>query len=158
MSSIRENNRNFSRHNETSEKIAIFSFRPTVLKVHCTLKNFATGCSLAFGVGELLRRSSTLQDFVDNFRQQILPERTRLLGLREESVCFVVQGETSLALVELYERYSTGRLQKDLQKFLVTDDIRQLADGEEVVVLVHIDEKEFREACDDLINVGKEGN
>ncbi|XP_067057680.1 uncharacterized protein [Acropora muricata] len=127
-----------------------------VLKVHCTLRNFVTGCSLAFGVGELLRRSSTLQDFVDNFRQQILPEGTRLLGLSEESVCFMVQGETSLALVELYERYSNGRLQEDLQKFLVTDAIRQLADGEEVVVLVHIDEKEFREACDDLINVDKE--
>ena len=99
-----------------------------------------------------------MQDFVDNFRQQILPEGTKLLGLSEESVCFMVQGETSLALVELYERYSNGRLQKDLQKFLVTDDIRQLADGEEVVVLVQIDEKDFREACDDLINVDKEGN
>ena len=73
-------------------------------------------------------------------------------------MCFTVRAETSLALEELYKRYSTGRLQRDLQEFLVTDDIRQLADGEEVVVSVYIDEKEFREALDDLKNVGEEGN
>lgn len=64
----------------------------------------------------------------------------------------MVQGETSLALVELYERYSSGRLQKDLQEFLVTDDVRERADTE-VVVLVHIDEKEFKEA---LVDLGRE--
>ena len=138
----------------SSEKIAILSFWPTVLKVHCTLRNVRTGCSVAFGIVQLLRGSSTWQDFLELLRQAF-PEGTRVLGLSEGSVCFMVQAETSLALEELYERYSTGRLQKDLQKFLVTDDIRQLADGEEVVVLVNIDEKEFREARDDLINVDK---
>ena len=70
-------------------------------------------------------------------------------------MCFMVQAETSLALEELYKRYSTGRLQRDLQEFLVTDDIRKLADGGEVVVHVYVDEKEFRKARDDLINTAK---
>ena len=112
---------------------------------------------LAIGIGPMLWKSSTFTEYVEGFNR-ILPSATKLLGLSEGSVCFMVQAETSLALEELYKRYSTGRLQRDLQEFLVTDDIRQLADGGEVVVHVHIDEKEFRKARDDLINMAKEGN
>ncbi|XP_015778391.1 PREDICTED: uncharacterized protein LOC107356270 [Acropora digitifera] len=126
-----------------------------VLKVHCTLQNLQTGLPLAVGIGYLLRRYSSLEEFLEACKKKALTKALKVLGLSEGSVCFMVQGETSSALVELYERYSTGRLQKDLQEFLVTDDIRQLADTE-VVVLVHIDEKEFREALVDLVNVGKE--
>ena len=87
-----------------------------------------------------------------------MPAANALRAISEGSVCFTVLAETSVALEELYERYSTGRLQRDLQEFLVTDDIRQLTNGEEVVVSVYIDEKEFREALDDLTNVNQEGN
>ena len=130
------------------------SFRSTAIKVHCTTQNLKTGLPLAVRITDLLRKSSTVEEFAEGFQQKILPEGTKLLAISEESVCFMVQGETSLALVELYKRYSSGRLQKDLQEFLVTDDIRELADTE-VVVLVRIDEKEFSEA---LVDLGKEGN
>ena len=106
----------------------------------------------------MLWKWPSTKEFFEHFNHAILPAATKLVALSEGSVCFTVQAETSLALEELYQRYSTGRLQRDLQEFLVTDDIRQLADGEEVVVHVHIDEEEFREACDDLINMDKEGN
>ena len=106
----------------------------------------------------ILRRCSTLEDFVEAFTVAILPAATELRAINEGSVCFTVRAETSVALEELYERYSTRRLQRDLQEFLVTDDIRQLANGEEVVVSVYIDEKEYREALDDLTNVDQEGN
>ncbi|XP_074624091.1 dual specificity mitogen-activated protein kinase kinase 1-like isoform X1 [Acropora palmata] len=96
-------------------------------------------------------------EFFENFNREILPAAARLVALSEGSICFTVKAETSLALEELYERYSTGRLQRDLQEFLVTDDIRQLADGEEVIVSVHVDEKEFKEALNDLEKVDKEG-
>ena len=97
-------------------------------------------------------------EFFENFNREILPAAARLVVLSEGSICFTFKAETSLALEELYERYSTGRLQRDLQEFLVTDDIRQLADGEEVIVSVHVDEKEFKEALNDLEKVDKEGN
>ena len=113
---------------------------------------------LLVGTGLILRRSSTLKDYFQAFTVAALPAANALRAISEGSVCFTVQAETSLALEELYERYSTGKLQKDLQEFLVTDDIKQLADGEEVVVSVYIDEKEFREALDDLANVDQEGN
>ena len=106
----------------------------------------------------ILSRCSTLEDFVEAFTVAILPAAPELRAISEGSMCFTVRAETSVALEELYERYSTGRLQRDLQEFLVTDDIRQLANGEEVVVSVYIDEKEYKEALDDLTNVDQEGN
>ncbi|XP_015752592.1 PREDICTED: uncharacterized protein LOC107332373 isoform X3 [Acropora digitifera] len=126
------------------------------IRVHCTFRTLR-GVLLVVGPGVILRRSSTLMEYIQVFRDVILPAAIELRAISEGSVCFMVQAETSLALEELYERYSTGRLQRDLQEFLVTDDIRQLANGEEVVVSVHIDENEYREALDDLTNVNQEG-
>ena len=105
----------------------------------------------------LLQRPSA-REFFELFNREILPAAATLIALSEGSVCFTVQAETNLALEELCERYSSGRLQRDLQEFLVTDDIRQLANGEELIVCVQIDEKEFREARNDLKNMDKEGN
>ena len=113
---------------------------------------------MVVNAGLILSRSSTLEDYFQAFTVAILPAASALCAISEGSVCFTVQAETSLALEELYERYRTGRLQKDLQEFLVTDDIRQLTDGEEVVVSVDIDDKEFREALDDLTNEHQQGN
>ena len=113
---------------------------------------------LLVGTGLILRRCFTFDDFVQAFTVAILPASNVLRAISEGSVCFMVRAETSLALEELYKRYSTGRLQRDLQEFLVTYDIRQLANGEEVIVSVYIDEKEYWEALDDLTNVDQEGN
>ena len=130
---------------------------PTDVRIRCIFRTL-NGVVLVVGSGLILRRCSTLEDFVEAFRVAILPAATELRAISDGSVCFTVRGETSVALEELYERYSAGRLQRDLQEFLVTDDIRQLANGEEVVVSVYIDEKEFKEALDDLTNVDQEGN
>ena len=98
------------------------------------------------------------QNCLERVRVATLPAANTLRAISEGSVCFTVQAETSFALEELHERYSTGRLQRDLQEFLVTDDIRQLADGEELVLSVDINEKEFRKVLDDLTNVDPEDN
>ena len=133
------------------------SFWPTDVGVHCIFRTLS-GVLLVVGTGSILRRCSTLGEFVIAFGVAVLPTAVLLRDMFEGSVCFVVQAETSLALEELYERYRTGRLRRDLQEFLVTDDIRQLADGEEVVLSVYINEKELREVLDDLTNVDVEGN
>ncbi|XP_074620738.1 uncharacterized protein LOC141879355 isoform X3 [Acropora palmata] len=125
------------------------------IQVHCNWQN-ACGTLFVIGIGRMLWNWPSATDFFENFNREILPAAARLITLSEGSVCFTVKAETSLALEELYERYSTGRLQRDLQEFLVTDDIRQLADGEEVIISVHVDEKEFKEALNDLEKVDKE--
>ncbi|XP_074617800.1 uncharacterized protein LOC141876890 isoform X2 [Acropora palmata] len=126
------------------------------IQVHCNWQN-ACGTLFVIGIGRMLWNWPSATEFFENFNREILPAAARLVVLSEQSICFTVKAETSLALEELYERYSTGRLQRDLQEFLVTDDIRQLADGEEVIVSVHVDEKEFKEALNDLEKVDKEG-
>ena len=138
-------------------KLYRVSFRSIEVRVHCTFRTLS-GVLLVVNAGLILRKCFTLEDFVEAFRVATLPAATALRAISEGSVCFTVRAETSVALEELYERYSTGRLQKDLQQFLVTDDIKQLADGEEVEVSVYMDEKEFKKALDDLTNVGQEGN
>ncbi|XP_067057665.1 uncharacterized protein [Acropora muricata] len=126
------------------------------IQVHCNWQN-ACGTLFAIGIGRMLWKWPSASEFFEIFNREILPAASRLVALSQGSVCFTVKAETSLALAELYERYRTGRLQRDLQEFLVTDDIRQLADGEEVIIRVHVDEKEFQEARNDLENVDKEG-
>ncbi|XP_074613318.1 uncharacterized protein LOC141873272 [Acropora palmata] len=126
------------------------------VRILCTFRTLR-GVLLLVGPGLILRRCSTLEDYVEAFRVAILPAAIELRAVSDGSVCFTVQAETRLALEELHKRYSTGRLQRDLQEFLVTDDIRQLANGEEVVVSVYVVDKEFREALDDLTNVGQDG-
>ena len=112
---------------------------------------------MVVGIGNVLCRCSTVEEFAKDFKDAILPAAIVLCAISEGPMCFTVQAETSLALEELWERYNTGELQRDLQQFLVTDDIRQLADGE-AELGVYIDENEFREALDDLKNVDQEGN
>ena len=112
---------------------------------------------VGIGVGAVLRRYISVKDFVEAFKDKVLPAAFTLDIISEGSVYFTVRAETGSALKELYKRYCTDRLQRDLQEFLVTDDITQLADGE-VKVRVYIDKREFREVVDDLKNVDEEGN
>ena len=118
-----------------------------------------SGISLAVGSGIILRQGSraSLKEFVDAFKEAVLPAATELRAISESSVCFTVQAENTAALKELWKRYQDGTLQSNLQEFLVTDDIKQLADGEEVTLTVHVDEQEFNDACFSFIVAEKQG-
>ena len=113
---------------------------------------------MVVGTGLILRRCSSLEEFVEAFREATLPAATALQAISEGSVCFTVQAETTSALEALWQRYRDGTLRKDLQEFLVTEEIRQLADEEEVAVSVYIDEQELRNALVNLKNAEQEGN
>ena len=119
-----------------------------------------SGISLAVGTGIILRQGSraSLKEFVDAFKEAVLPAATELRAISESSVCFTVQAENTAALKELWERYQDRTLQSNLQEFLVTDDIKQLADGEEVTLTVHVDKQEFNDACLSFIVAEKQGN
>ena len=131
----------------------------TALKVFCKFST-VSGISLAVGTGIILHQGSraSLKEFVDAFKEAVLPAATELRAISESSVCFTVQAENTAALKELWERYQDGTLQSNLQEFLVTDDIKQLADGEEVTLTVHVDEQEFNYACLSFIIAEKQGN
>ncbi|XP_068741964.1 uncharacterized protein [Montipora capricornis] len=122
------------------------------VRVHCTFRTIS-GVLLVGCTGLILHKCSSLEDFVEAFGAAALPTATALRAISEGSVCFTVQAETSSALQELWQRYCNGVLQRNLQDFLVTDEIRELADGEDVIVYVYIDEREFRETVAYLTKV-----
>ena len=80
-----------------------------------------------------------------------------LRAISEGSIRFTLQAENISALNALWQSYRDETLQTNLQEFLVTEKIKQLAGGE-VTLTVHIDEDEYRNAMLDLMISGTEGN
>ena len=110
------------------------------------------------GSGLALRSCSSFEEYSDAFNKVVLPAFTKLVELSESSLCLTVLANTPSALKELWDIYNNQTLKNRLQNFLVTEEIKQLASGEEIEVTVYIDEKEYREAYLDLMfqkNQGK---
>ena len=110
---------------------------------------------VAVGAGVVLykysRGDNDIQQFANLFNEAILPAANSLRAIGNGSLCFTVQAEDRAALQLLWEQYQDNTLQAKLQDFLVTEEIKQLADGEDVIVTVHIDEQEYQDACLDFV-------
>ena len=110
---------------------------------------------MAVGAGVVLykysRGDNDIQQFANLFNEAILPAANSLRAIGNGSLCFTVQAEDRAALQLLWEQYQDNTLQAKLQDFLVTEEIKQLADGEDVIVTVHIDEHEYQDACLDFV-------
>ncbi|PFX20638.1 uncharacterized protein LOC111336627 [Stylophora pistillata] len=124
------------------------------VNVHCNFKTVG-GVVVAVGAGVVLykysRGDNDIQQFAHFFNGAILPAATSLRAIGNGSLCFTVQAENRAALQLLWQQYQTKILQTRLQAFLVSDEIRQLADGDEVIVTVYIDEQEYQDACLDFV-------
>ena len=91
--------------------------------------------------------------------QRSRPSIWKLLAcnyISEGSIRFTIQAENISALDVLWQSYQDEKLKTNLQEFLVTEEIKQLAGGE-VTLTVHIDEDEYRNARFDLMISGTEG-
>ena len=97
-----------------------------------------------------------MEVFANTFKEAVLPFGNCLRAISEGSIRFTLQAENISALDALWQRYQDETLQTNLQEFLVTEEIKQLAGGE-VTLTVHIDEDEYRNARLDLMISGKEG-
>ena len=115
----------------------------------CNFRTLAGGIILV-GSGLALRSCYSFEEYCDAFNKVVLPTFTKLVELNEGSLCFTVQAETPSALKELWNIYDNETLKKRLQPFLLTEELKQLASGEEIEVTVSIDEQEYREAYLDL--------
>ena len=124
------------------------------MKVHCNFKTVG-GVVVAVGAGVVLykysRGDNDIQQFANLFQEAILPAATNLCAKGNGSLCFTVQAENRAALQLLWEQYQDNTLRTKLQEFLVTEEVKQLADGEGVIVTVYIDEHEFQDACLDFM-------
>ena len=116
----------------------------------CNFRTLAGGIVLV-GSGLALRSCSSFEEYSDAFNKVVLPAFTKLVELSESSLCFTVLAETPSALKALWNIYNNEKLKNRLQRFLVTEEIKQLVKGEEMEVTVYIDEKEYRAAYLDLM-------
>ena len=98
-----------------------------------------------------------MQEFVNTFKEALLPLGNCLRAISEGSIRFTLQAENISALDALWQSYRDNTLQTNLQEFLVTEEIKQLAGGE-VTLTVHIDEDEYRNARLDLMILETGGN
>ena len=122
----------------------------TAVRMVCNFRTLAGGIILV-GSGLALRSCSSFEEYSDVFNKVVLPAFTKLVELSESCLCFTVLANTPSALKELWDIYNNKTLKNRLQNFLVTEEIKQLASGEEIEVTVYIDEKEYREAYLDLM-------
>ena len=127
----------------------------TVLTLHCTFTNFIRGVGVGT-IWKILSETNSLEEFADAFKEVVLPFGNWLLAISEGSIRFTVQAENISALEALWQSYQGETLQTNMQKFLVTEEIKQLAGGE-VTLTVHIDEDEYRNAMLDFIISETEG-
>ena len=100
---------------------------------------------------EVLSRGSTFDQFVSAFDKCVLPAGTSLIQITEGCVCLTVQAENLSSLQTLWSLYEDGTLKARLQDFFVTDEVREeLAGGDELEVIVTIDEGEYQKAFSEL--------
>lgn len=112
----------------------------------------AAGGVVVASAFQLLSRGCTYEQLVTVVNTCVLPAGARLLQIAEGSVILKVQTESISALDTLWSLYTDGTLRESLQAFLVTDEIKELACGEQVEVIVTIDEQEYDKAREELIS------
>ena len=103
---------------------------------------------------QLLRRGCTYDQLVTAVNTCILPAGTRLLQITDGSVYLKVQAESLAALERLWRLYKNGTR---LQVLFVTDEMKELAGGEQVEVVVTIEDEEYEKARDELATVEAQG-
>ena len=130
----------------------------SVLTIKTVFKVVAGGISVA-SVLEVLKRESTFDQLVSAVNECVLPTGTSLIQITEGCVCLRVQAENRASLETLWSLYKDGTLKARLQDFFVTDEVREaLAGGEQVEVVVTIEEGEYQKALSELVSSEVEGS
>ena len=119
-------------------------------------KLFAGGLVIVSAT-EVLSGWSSYDQLVAAVQSCVLPAGTSLVQITDGCVCLTVQAESLSALTNLWRLYQDETLQKRLYDFFVTDEMRKLAEGEDMEVNVTIEEEEYQKACVELIQ-GAQGD
>lgn len=108
-----------------------------VLTIKTVFKVAAGGIVIASAF-QLLRRGSTYDQLVDAITTCVLPAGAKLVQITEGSVNLKVQAEHISALDK------DGTLKEGLEDVFITDEVTEIAGGEQVELIVTIDEQEAR--------------
>ncbi|XP_068705547.1 uncharacterized protein [Montipora foliosa] len=103
-------------------------------------------------VKELLKRTDTYEQLMASFTACVLPAGTRLMDISRGCVCFTIKADNLAALCTLWNMYQDGTLKLRVKKFVLTEEMKKLAGGEEnVEVTVTIEEEEYEKASFEFI-------
>ena len=121
-----------------------------VLTVKTVFKVVAGGITVASTL-EVLSRGSTFDQLVSAVNKCVLPAGTSLIQITEGCVCLTVQAKNLASLEALWSLYKNGTLRARLQDFFVTEEVREeLVGGEQLEVIVTIEEGEYQKALHEL--------
>ena len=128
-----------------------------VLTIKTVFKVAAGGIVIASAF-ELLRRGSTYDQLVTAITTCVLPAGAKLVQITEGSVNLKVQAEHISALDTLWSLYKDGTLKEGLEDLFITDEVTEIADGEQVELIVTIDEQEYNKARKELSMEAQRGD
>ena len=133
-----------------------FNYVFVVLTIKTVFKGIAGGVVFAYAF-ELQRRGSTYDQLITAINNFVLPAGTiKLIEMAEGSMNLKVQAENLLALDSLWQMYKNGTLKAHLEALFVTDElVKEFAGGEQVEVVVTIDEQEYIKAWNELTTEAK---
>ena len=100
----------------------------------------------------MLTRDSTYDQLILAVNTCVLPTGATLIQISDGCVCLKVQVESLAALETLWSLYQGETLKETLQALLVTDEMRELAGGEQIEAIVTIDEQEYEKVRNKLAN------
>ena len=98
----------------------------------------------------LLLRDSTYDQLVAAVNNSVLPAGANLIQISEGCVSLKVQVVNLSALETLWRLYQDGTLEASLQALFVTDEMRELAGGEQVETIVTIEPQEYEKVRNEL--------
>ena len=120
-----------------------------VLNIKTVFKAVNVGFKIASSLA-LLLRDSTYDQLVAAVNNSVLPAGANLIQISEGCVSLKVQVVNLSALETLWRLYQDGTLEASLQALFVTDEMRELAGGEQVQAIVTIEPQEYEKARNEL--------
>ena len=105
---------------------------------------------------EMLLRDSTYDQLL-TAANNVLPPEANVIQISEGCVSLKVQVVNLSALETLWRLYQDGTLEASLQALFVTDEMRELAGGEQVQAIVTIDPQEYEKARNELAVLEAQG-
>lgn len=91
------------------------------------------------------------------FASVVLPSGVMIKYLCEGSIICVLEATHLPGLQELWLNYQSGKLLEALEEVLITEELKALADGQEITMSVTLDENIYREVCLELMVVKQKG-
>ena len=97
------------------------------------------------------------ETLVKLFASVVLPSGIVLKYLCEGSVLCVLEASELQGLYTLWQNYEDGSLKKALEEILITEDLKKISEGQEIILDVDLDREIYQNACLELISIKEKG-